>query len=279
MVHAISRLSRGGRAVATVGAALFALLVARPSRAADAVPIDEHTALMVGEHNLKLGVLAFEYGLTHNFSIGIDAPYYAVGAFTSNLFIPNLHLKAAIIQRPDFVLSALVGGYYIRIKDGGTRGNLLSVPVSLLGSVPVARRLWLHGELNYNWARSIGDGTVNDEQVKGTVATRSGQLGLMGEYRFTRVVAAIARARYQALTSPVVIEGTANPDPYTEVHLQAELRPSRNHPWMAVAGIALTWSHVGLLVAGGYGTPFIPGANVPLGYKGFVPDASFWVTF
>ena len=68
-------------------------------------------------------------------------------------------------------------------------------------------------------------------------------------------------------------------DAYTQAQLEVELRPYRSHPWMAVAGLALTWKHVGLLVAGGYGNVFIPGANVAVPNKGFVPDASLWVTF
>jgi hypothetical protein len=253
-------------------------MAARTSRADDAVPIDEHTALMVGRHNLKLGVLAFEYGITRNFSVGVDAPYWVAGAFTS-MFVPNLHFKVAILERPDIVVSGLVGGYYIRYDDGGTRGKVVSVPISAFGSVPVAPRLWLHGELNYNWVRSVGDGQVNNHEVEGAVATRTGQIGLMAEYHFTRVVAGIARGRYQVYSGPLVVEGTSNVDPYTTAQVAVEMQPAHRHPYMAVAGVALTWKYVGLLLAAGYGHVFLPGANIAWSGPGFVPDASLWVRF
>jgi hypothetical protein len=41
---------------------------------------------------------------------------------------------------------------------------------------------------------------------------------------------------------------------------------------MAVAGVALTWKYVGLLLAAGYGPFFIPEANVVVSGPGFVPD-------
>jgi hypothetical protein len=275
MVDGISRLSRAWIIAAT---ACLVSLAARPSRAADAVPIDEHTALMVGEHNLKLGVLAFEYGVTRNFSFGVDAPYWLAGA-VGPMFAPNLHAKVAFLERPDIVVSGLVGGYYVRYKDGGTVGQLVTVPISAFGSVPVAPRLWLHGELNYNWVRSVGDGRVNNHEVEGAVATRTGQVGLMAEYHFTRVVAAIARGRYQVYTHRLVVEGTSNIDPYTTAEVAVEMRPVHDHPYMAVAGVALTWKYVGLLLAAGYGHFFIPGANVAVSGPGFVPDASLWVRF
>jgi hypothetical protein len=274
MLHA-SGLSRAGRVGA---AAVIALLGAGRARAQETVPIDEHTALMVGEHNLKLGVLAFEYGLTRNFSFGINAPYFVAGV-VSPLFAPNLHLKLAVIDRPDLVVSALVAGYYIKYDDGGTTGHLVSVPISVFGSVPVAQRLWLHGELNYNWVRSVGDGQVNNHEVEGAVATRTGQIGLMAQYRFTRVVSVLVRGRYQVYSAPLVVEGTSTVDPYTTAQVAAELRPASPHPYMAVASLALTWRHVGLVVGGGYGRFFLPGANIAATSLGFVPDASLWVTF
>jgi len=278
MGHAIRRLSCAGRTIVAAGTACLVVMAARASRADDAVPIDEHTALMVGGQHLKLGVLAFEYGITRNLSVGVDAPYWLAGTFTS-LFVPNLHLKAAIVDRPDIVISGLVGGYYIRYEDGGTTGQVVSVPISAFGSVPVAPRLWLHGELNYNWLRSVGDGQVNNHEVEGAVATRTGQIGLMAEYHITRFVAAIARGRLQVYSAPIVVEGTSDVDPYTTAQVAVEMRPAHRNPYMAVAGVALTGKYVGLVLAAGYGHVFIPGANIAVRGPGFVPDASLWVRF
>jgi hypothetical protein len=78
---------------------------------------------------------------------------------------------------------------------------------------------------------------------------------------------------------PIVVERSPVIDPHTRAELQAEVRPARRHPYMAVAGLALTGKHVGLVLACGHGTVFIPGAKVALADRGVVPDASFRVSF
>ena len=47
----------------------------------------------------------------------------------------------------------------------------------------------------------------------------------------------------------------------------------------SASAIACTWSHVGFIAGGGYGHYFVPGANIALAYKGFVPEASLWAVF
>jgi hypothetical protein len=262
-----------------VGAPLLALLGGAARAADNAVPLDEHTARTVGDGQLKLGALAFEYGLTRSVSIGADTLALLAGAF-SPVLAPNVHLKVALVRTERFVLAGQAGGYYAWASgENQASGHLWIVPVSLIASVAVLPRLWLHGEINYNWARAVGAGDLDRFQVDGAVSTRAGQLGLMVEARLSRVVALIARGRYQAWSAPLVLRGTGDPDPYTHVEVGAEARTDRRHPWMAVAGLALTWSHVGLVAGGGYGELFIPGANVVRPGRGFVPEGSLWVSF
>jgi hypothetical protein len=82
MVRAMERGRRGGRIALPMAGALLVVLLGRPSGAADAVPLDEHTALMVGRHQLELGVAAFEHGITHDVSVGLPAPAWVAGAFS-----------------------------------------------------------------------------------------------------------------------------------------------------------------------------------------------------
>jgi hypothetical protein len=51
------------------------------------------------------------------------------------------------------------------------------------------------------------------------------------------------------------------------------------HPYSAVAGVALLWQHVRLMVGGGYGYFFVPGMNMAIPSRGFVPDGSLSVVF
>jgi hypothetical protein len=249
------------------------------ARADDPVPLDEHTAHLVGDGRLKLGLLSFEYGLTRDLSIGIDTPAWVARVF-SPVFAPNAHLKGAFVTRPTWIVGGQVGVYYARLTDTDAgSGALWVVPAALLGSVSLTPRLWVHGELNYNWARGVGSGDIGKVEIDGAVATRTGQVGAMVEYHLTRVVGLIARGRYQVFSTPLVLRGGQALDAYTDVELAAEVRPENPHPWMAVGGLAFTWAHVGLVLGAGYGHYFVPGANLAVSSKRVIPEGSFWVRF
>jgi hypothetical protein len=274
MVHQtiIAALVSGALAVAGAGEA-------RAATSDAALPLDEHSALLVGEGNLKLGILSFDYGLTRDVSIGSDSLAWFAGA-VSPVFAPNLHLKVAFVQRPGFVASVQLAGYYVNLTSRSeASGRLVTVPATVYLSGRVLPRLWLHGEGNYNWVRGFGAGNIDRGEVNGAVAHRNAQLGLMVEYRLSRVVGLIARGRVQVSSTPLVLHGNSDLDPFTHAELGAELRPVEPHPWMAVAGVALTWTHVAVVAGAGYGFLFIPGANLALPGRGFVPEASFWVAF
>jgi hypothetical protein len=262
------------------GALVLALLGSRAAHAAgDAVPLDEHTALMVGGQVLKIGALGLEYGLTDAVSIGTDTLGYVARAVT-DVLAPNAHVKVALARSEGFVLSAQASVYYV-VATGASdaTGHGWMVPLSLFASGAVFPRLWLHGELSYTWVRAVGAGDLGRFGVGGGVATRSAQVGLMAELPLSRVVSLVARGRVQATSSPLVLRGTGELDPYTHIEVGAEARTTHPHTWMAVAGVALTWRHLGLLVGGGYGELFLPGANAVVPGRGFVPEGSIWVSF
>jgi hypothetical protein len=222
-------------ALATAGAG------ARPARAQDTVPIDEHTAYMVGAHRLKLGLLSFEYGIIGALSVGTDAPFWVSGA-VSPIFAPNLHVKAAFVSRPGFQLSGLLAGYYVKLNTGEVGpADLVTIPATLLASFDLPWRFRAHLEANYNWVRATKSKNLSEGAVAGALALRSGQVGVMFDRRMTRVLWLMARARWQFASSPLRIDADGVIDPYSTVHLAAELRPEHPHPAMAVAGVALSW--------------------------------------
>jgi hypothetical protein len=263
------------------GALAVALLLGRAAHGADeAVPLDEHTALMVGGGVIKIGALGLEYGLTDAVSIGTDTLGYVARATTAAVLAPNAHVKVALARSEGFVLSTQASVYYaLATGANDAQGHGWIVPISLFASGAVFPRLWLHGELSYTWVRAVGAGDIGRFGVGGSVATRSGQVGLMAEVPLSRVVSLVARGRVQAFSSPLVLRGTGEADPYTRIEVGAEARTTHPHTWMAVAGVAMTWRHLGLLVGGGYGELFIPGANMVVPGRGFVPEGSIWVSF
>jgi hypothetical protein len=266
------------RAQEGVVVAPVAAPVPAPTPKPNAVPLDENTARMIGRNRLKLGVLAFDYAPTEWLSFGTDPPEWAIRSVTSVL-VPNVHVKGQFLRTPYVEVAGRVGGYYANINHTEAHGYLLMLPLTLYVSTHVARPLWLHLEGVYNWARGYGAGDVAKTDVWGTVVMRSAQVGLMAELRLSRVVALFARGRYQPYETPIIFQGENMIDPYTRAQASLEAKPPYSHPAMGVAGVALTWKHVGLVAGAGYGHYFLPGANLALPYKNVVPEGSLWVLF
>jgi hypothetical protein len=260
-----------------------AVAATEPAVIAPPLPQDEFTAFAVRGGQLKLGVLSFDLGLTDWWSIGTDPPAWAVRAVGS-VIVPNLHTELVPWRGRWSRVSVLAAGYYIDLsRDSGADGQVVSFPLSLFVSLSPGRWTnswtWLHLEGNYNFVRAFGTGATDRADIEGTVATRSLQLGAMLEQRVWRGLCLSLRGRLQAWTTPLVLEGEATFDPFTRAEIEVELRPAREHPWAAVAAASYSWRHVQLRVGVGYGSYFVPGANVVAPYFGIIPDAAFAVYF
>ena len=66
-------------------------------------------------------------------------------------------------------------------------------------------------------------------------------------------------------------------DPFTTVNVAGTLSPRVEHPWQALAGVAFLWKHFHLIAGGGYGYYFIPGMDIAVPKKSFIPDLSLAV--
>jgi len=238
--------------------------------------LDERTAYMVGKHTLKLGILAFEYGIIQQLSIGSDPPSWALRAFTGVL-VPNLHLKFQILDRDPVAVAVLAAGYYGTISKSNFSGSLINVPLSLFVSVKVHPRITLHAEGAYVYAHVSGTGDITQASLNGAGAVRAGQLGLMVQYRVTRIFSLTATGRYQFYVSDVPLSGSSTIDPYTTGTLNGQYVPGVQHPWEAIGGVAFLWHYVHLIVGAGYGYYFVPGLDIANTKKTFVPDASLAV--
>jgi hypothetical protein len=241
--------------------------------------LDERTALLLGARKLKLGALAFDYGITDRVTVGTDPPAWAARAFLP-ILVPNLHIKVAIVERERVWLSVRAAGYWAKLSESGAaNADLLAVPLSLFASFAAAPKIWLHGEGTFILAKAFGGGDVGRTDVSGAAATRAVQGGAMIEYRPSRVVALLLRGRYQFYVGPLAFEGSSQPDAFTAVDLQGRLEPRVRHPWSALAAVALMWRHVRLLFGAGYGYYFVPGIEIAVPGRRFVPDASLAVVF
>src|SRR5262245_59027925 len=108
----------------TMAALAAAFTAAAPARAAETRqnPLVEHTAMTVGAGRLKLGVLAFDFGMTDWLSVGTDPPAWAVRS-VAPVIIPNLHLKGSLLRLPTAVVSVQLSGYYADVSNESASGQ------------------------------------------------------------------------------------------------------------------------------------------------------------
>ena len=264
--------------------ALAALAAATPvtslhARVPETPRLDEYTANTVGGNTLKLGILAFDYGITDRLSIGTDPPMWAVRA-VARVIVPNFHVKYMFLDHERVRLSAQAGVYYMDLsKVDQARGSLVTVPLTLWGSIPIVGALVGHLEAAFTFLEGSGTGDLDRVDLEGTVTTEALQLGAMLEYRLKPWLAFTLRGRYQPWTSPLRFEGDSQINPYTRAVLEAEITPEEEHPFSAVAGVAFLWKHVHLSLGVGYGAYFLPGMNVPVADQGVIPDGTLSFLF
>jgi hypothetical protein len=233
----------------------------------------DRTALTLDAHQLQVGVLALDYGITNWLTVGSDPPAWALRSVTTVL-VPNLHIKFVPVRRAGLWVALRVAGYYVFAQSSNqTDAHVLVVPASLFVSGRITRRLWLHGEGTFLAVEATGGNDLGRTDLRGAAAVNAAQVGLTAEYRLTRVVALTAWGRYQPWAGTIALQGTATRDG-VDATIDARVTPRNLHPWAAVAGVALLWTHVRLTVGAGYGNYFFPGMFVPLPDRGIVPDAN-----
>ena len=238
--------------------------------------LDERTAFTIGRNRLKLGILAFEYGILRQLSVGSDPPAWAARAVVK-VSLPNAHLKYQIVDRDPLWLALLGAVYYAKLDSSDQSGTLIDVPLSVFATVKVHPRVHLHGEAAYIFARVTGTGDLTRVEFNGAAPLRAGQLGLMAQFRISRIVSLTATGRYQVYAADIPFEGTGTTDPYTTSTLSGQLTPAMKHPWEAIGGVAVLWKHFHLIAGAGYGYYFVPGLDIPNTSRTFVPDLSLSV--
>jgi hypothetical protein len=188
-------------------------------------------------------VLAIEGSIADQLSLGTDPPAWAARAVLP-MVIPNLHAKVKLYEQGSLAVAVWVAGYYASLSsDGRVSGSLVSVPLSLFASVPLARRWLIHPEATYSFARAFGTGDLDDADANGAVATRTGIVGALLQFRVTRAMSLTALGRYQFHSGALVFEGDAAIDEFTTAKVEATLEPRDEHPWQTVAAVAETYDN------------------------------------
>ncbi len=242
----------------------------------EAERLDEGTALTLGGQVFKLGVLAFDYGITDRINVGTDPPMYLLRSVESVL-VPNLHVKVIAYQRDRLWLTGQAAVYYATVSKNGADGTIWAVPLTAFASYQFDQRWWLHGDVTYNIVWGTGAGDLSQTTLGGAAATRNVQVGAIGQFNIRPTIAITLMGRLQAYTSRLALSGSTNPDAFTSVSVDARINPRNDHPWEIVPGVSFMWQRIRLSAGVGYGNYFLPGMDIALTERGIVPQASFSV--
>jgi len=244
----------------------------------EAQRLDEGTALTLGGETLKLGILAFEYGITDAINVGTDPPMWLIRT-AEPVLIPNLHIKVIAYRWNQLWLAGQLAVYYANIDRGDASGILWTVPLTAYASYEIDPRWWVHGELTYDIIWGSGTGDLTQTEIGGAAATRSLQIAATGEYRVRPDIAITLRGRIQLYTGRLALSGSTNPDAFTAIDADARVTARNSHPWQIVPAVAFLWQRIRLTAGVGYGNYFVPGMQIPLTKQSFVPEGSFSVVF
>jgi hypothetical protein len=241
----------------------------------------QYTAHTLRAGEAQLGLLELDYAPLDWLYFGTETLPYAAGIFFP-IVVPNVQLKVRPIAFRPFTLAVRGGFYYASLRgvadEGG--GSAFLVPISAYASSDITDAFSLHGEVTYTRLIVTGDATIDELTIQGGGIANTVQLGLMGEYRVTRVTALTLRARWQVFQSPLQIHSSSQSDAFTTQTVNGDVTPEfAEHAWAILAGVALSWKNVSLQLAVGYGDLFAPSLGAVLPYKGIVPDANFFVRF
>jgi len=244
----------------------------------EAQRLEEGTALTLGGETLKLGILAFEYGITDAINVGTDPPMWLIRT-AEPVLIPNLHIKVIAYRWNQLWLAGQLAVYYANIDRGDASGILWTIPLTAYASYEIDPRWWVHGELTYDIIWGSGTGDLTQTEIGGAAATRSLQIAATGEYRVRPDIAITLRGRIQLYTGRLALSGSTNPDAFTAIDADARVTARNSHPWQIVPAVAFLWQRIRLTAGVGYGNYFVPGMQIPLTKQSFVPEGSFSVVF
>jgi hypothetical protein len=275
--------SSSARLMVGIAGLIWSAAVAAPAEARlptreEAERWDVGTALTLGGQVLKVGVLAIDYGITDRINVGTDPPMYLVRT-AEPVLVPNLHLKVIAYRWDRLWLTGQASVYYANVQKGDASGTLWTVPLTAYASYQIDSRWWIHNEVTYNIVWASGDGDLTKTTVGGAAATRAVQLAVTGEYRIRPTIAITLRGRIQVYTARLAVSGSANPDDFTSIAVDARVNPRDPPAWQVVPAVAFLWQRVRLSAGVGYGNYFIPGMLIPLTKRSYVPEGSFSVVF
>jgi hypothetical protein len=243
--------------------------------------ITEDTAYTLRHGDVRLGLWKLEYAPWEPF-------YFGSYQWPWLLSISNLHMKWRLWHDEDWAFAWGTGFYHFDTKnlkrvDHDTGNAQIDVaPLELTASYRFSPKYGLSLSSLFTSVRLKGQLTREALKGAGNGAVNNYQLVSAFEWRYTRVTAFVATARYlvfQRVTANADVE--LHPDAYTTVAIhysgQSDAVDFRGAGSLELSAV-MSWQTFNLRLGYGYGNYNVPGVNFVIGRKTFFPDFDmFWV--
>jgi len=253
--------------VSTVAAGLAVLATLAAASTASAYHDEEHRATYQTAHTLnqgewQIGLLTTEVGVLDELELGIDHLYYALPIF-------NAHAKVRLYRDGDWAIAIRANIFYLDVSlfwwvdSPTTRGWLVSWPIELVGSIPLADDFSLHPFA----ALSLSSGKLEQtsDDYGGAAAANNFQIGASLEWRLSRVVALNLRFRFAPWVDVSAAGGgTIQVTPATSIDVAASGALDTSEAEFAFSGLLaahFSWSWFNMRLGAGYGNFNLPGIN------------------
>jgi hypothetical protein len=277
---------RPGALIALLAGALVA--GSAPPARADQVPGQERvdgTAYTLRRRESSIGLARAEFGATDQVMIGT---YLAPWLLTLvGVPVPNATVKLRDwFHIPGVALSLRAAFLYLNgraltqvlTKNDDANAGLVILPLEAAASFRFTERFSQSFQLSYVAMGATGD-FPGERSIGGAVATSTGALATLYEFRLTRVVALSLAAKMQIYQGPLRFSGHFEQNGI-QVDADVGAAPHMNRlRWNVVPGIAMSWAHVNLNLGLGYGSLWLPFVDLPGSGYGIVPQGDFYVRF
>lgn len=246
----------------------------------------EDTAYTLRAREWSLGVLAAQYGIIDELTVGTYVPTWLAWPVLG-VFAPTAFVKARDPLHWERLAASLrVGVAYFDARElstelreqEGSSVDLVIVPIE--PAVSVRYTDWFDHSLELTYVL-VGAGVdiPGDTEIVGAGTATSLTLSTLLEFRVSRVTALTLLGRALLARGNASFSLEAEDDETTvDADLGARQRTD-GFTWCLVPGVELSWEHVNLDLGLGYGSLWLPVVELPTRGRGVVPYANIYARF
>ena len=242
----------------------------------------DDTAYSLRRREARLGIMQLGYGIIDQLQVTTYVFPWILGAAFETV-APNLELKSTLYQRRRLALSLSAGfvtGEVTQDDEANSRVRYFLFPMSLTASVRANHVLSVHTGGKYVRTHLAGDTSPEGTDVKGALLLDVMQLWVELEMRLSHTTAFTLTGRVVPYAGDSVLQANTGLDEFTTAILSLEVNPEDvQDAWAVVAGVALSWDQVNLILGLGYGDLFLPGVGLVVPGPFPVPVLDFYVRF